>query len=145
RQIAIVGQAPATGTAPPATPTVASIPSFPPAANLGQLMKGVLFPSSNIIFNVQGNDPGVQKTGAYQPSSTGTAGFSWVDWGAGIYSGWELVDYASVTLADVAPLLLTPGRRCENGKPVPVGRADWVKFTEELAQAGRAAYKASQS
>jgi S-disulfanyl-L-cysteine oxidoreductase SoxD len=124
---------------------VASHAPFPPAGNLGQLMKGILFPSSNIIFNVQSYDPGEQKTGAaYQPP-TGSGGFSWVDWGAGIYAGWELVDYAAVSLAEAAPLLLTPGRRCENGRPVPVERADWVKYTEELVAAGKAAYKASQS
>ena len=64
---------------------------------------------------------------------------------AGLYSGWSLVDYASVALAESASLLMIPGRRCENGKPVPVDRPDWAKFSEELAAAGRAAYKASQS
>jgi len=55
------------------------------------------------------------------------------------------VDYAAVALAESAPLMLTPGRRCENGKPVPVNDPEWLKFTEELAEAGRAAYKASQT
>lgn len=124
-------------------PAPSHTPSYPPTGNLGQIMKGIFFPSSNLIFNVQGNAPGAPKTGpGYQP---GTGSFSWVDWGAGIYSGWELVDYAAVTLADAAPLLLTPGRRCENGKPAPVDRPDWVRFTAELVEAGRAAYKASQS
>ena len=50
-----------------------------------------------------------------------------------------------IALVDSAPLLLAPGRRCENGKPVPVERADWVRYTAELADAGRAAYRASQS
>ena len=119
-------------------------PSYPPAANLGQLMRGILFPSSNLIFNVQGHDPGAQKTGsAYEPSKD--ANFSWADWGAGIYTGWELVDYAAVSIADAAPLLLAPGRRCENGRPVPVDREDWVQYTTELVEAGKAAYKASQS
>jgi len=68
-----------------------------------------------------------------------------VDWGAGIYSGWELVDYAAIAIAESAPLLLSPDRRCENGKPVPVDRPDWIQFTAELAEAGRAAYRASQS
>ena len=112
-----------------------------PVGNMAQLMRGILFPSSNLIFNVQGQDPSTPKAG-YEPSST--ASFSWADWGAGIYSGWELVDYAAVALADSAPLLLTP-RRCENGKPAPVEREDWVRFTQELAEAGRAAYRASQS
>ena len=112
-----------------------------PPGNLAQVMRGILFPSSNLIFNVQNSDPGEQKMG-WQP---GTTPFGWADWGAGIYSGWELVDYAAIALAESAPLLLSPDRRCENGKPVPVEREDWVRYTAELAEAGKAAYRASQS
>jgi hypothetical protein len=66
-------------------------------------------------------------------------------WGADIYKGWELVDYAAVALAESAPLMLTPGRRCENGKPVPVNDPEWIKYSVELAEAGKAAYKAAQT
>jgi len=55
------------------------------------------------------------------------------------------VDNSALAIAEAAPLLLTPGRRCENGKPVPLERPDWIMFTQELAAAGRAAYRASQS
>lgn len=124
--------------------TAAHESSFALTGNLAQVMRGILFPSSNLIFNVQNQDPGARtSTPGYEPGATGA--FSWVDWGAGIYAPWELVDYAAVALAESAPLLLTPGRRCENGKPVPVERADWVKYTEGLVDAARAAYKASQS
>lgn len=128
---------------PPIAPAASHTTSFPPAGNLAQVMRGILFPSSNLIFNVQTHDPNELKASAGVTGSTG--GFSWVDWGAGIYKPWELVDYAAVALAESAPLMLTPGRRCENGKPVPVDRPDWVSFTQELAAAGRAAYKASQT
>src|SRR5262245_31876214 len=121
--------------------TAATSPALPPG-NMAQVMRGILFPSSNLIFNVQNQDPGEQKVG-WSPG--GPTAFSWVDWGAGIYSGWELVDYAAIALAESTPLLLTPGRRCENGKPVPVERADWVRYVDQLAEAGRAAYRASQS
>lgn len=133
------------GAAPQATASAASrAPAFPPAGNLAQVMRGILFPSSNIIFNVQTYDPGAPvKPG--QVGAGATTSFSWVDWGAGIYKGWEIVDYAAVAVAESAPLMLTPGRRCENGRPVPVDRPDWIKFTQELAEAGRAAYKASQT
>jgi len=124
-------------------PIASHTPSFPPAGNLAQVMRGILFPSSNLIFNVQTHDPNEVKPAAGAAGSAG--GFSWVDWGAGIYKPWELVDYAAVALAESAPLMLTPGRRCENGKPVPVDQPDWIKFTEELAEAGRVAYKASQT
>jgi hypothetical protein len=56
-----------------------------------------------------------------------------------------MVDYAAVVLAESAPLMLTPGRRCENGQPVPIDDPEWIKFTIELAEAGKAAYKASQT
>jgi mono/diheme cytochrome c family protein len=139
----IVMRAAQTASSPqPVALAVAHAP-FPPIGNLGQVMKGIFFPSSNLIFNVQGRDPGEKRTGT--PYEPGTASFSWVDWGAGIYSGWELVDYAAISLAEAAPLLMTPGRRCENGKPVPVTRPDWIQFTDELVEAGKAAYKASQS
>jgi S-disulfanyl-L-cysteine oxidoreductase SoxD len=129
-------------SAPPAATAAAGAQpvSSPPLGNMAQLMRGILFPSSNLIFTVQGQDPGAPKP----PYMPGSGGFNWADWGAGIYSGWEIVDYAAVAVADVAPLLLLP-RRCENGRPAPVDRADWVKYTQELADAGRAVYKASQT
>jgi len=133
--------APAAALSPVASHAVA-VP--PPSANLAQLMRGIFFPSSNIIFNVQGHDPGEKKDGKpYEPSATDN--FSWADWGAGIYSPWEVVDFAGLAIADAAPLLLAPGRRCENGRTVPADRDDWNKFTMELIDAGKAAYKASQS
>jgi mono/diheme cytochrome c family protein len=127
--------------APAQTAASSRAPSFPPAGNMAQLMRGILFPSSNLIFNVQGRDPAAPRPVV----QTGSGGFPWADWGAGIYSGWEMVDYAAVSLAESAPLMLTPGRRCENGKLVPVDEPDWIKFTLELAEAGKAAYKASQT
>ena len=136
---------------PPAIPaqtrpalTATQTPSFPPAGNLAQVMRGILFPSSNIIFTAQTNDPGAPKPSNLS-AATASGGFNWMIWGGDIYSGWELIDYAAVALAESAPLMLTPGRRCENGKPVPVQDPEWVKFTLELAEAGRAAYKASQT
>ena len=117
--------------------------SYSPSGNLAQVMRGILFPSSNIIFNVQGHDPSIKLT---PPDEGETAGaFNWTVWGSGIYSGWELVDNASIALAESAPLLMTPGRRCENGKPVPINDPEWVKFTDELVTAGRAAYRAAQT
>jgi len=124
-------------------PGAPGAPVFPAMGNLAQVMRGILFPSSNIIFNVQTNDPGAPaKPG--QVGAGATTSFSWVDWGAGIYSGWQIIDYAAVAVAESAPLMLTPGRRCENGRPVPVNRPDWIKFSQELAEAGRVAYRASQ-
>ena len=125
-----------------AAQTATSAPSFPPAGNLAQVMRGILFPSSNIIFTVQTHDPNEKRK---PTDANDNGGFDWTIWGGNLYSAWEVVDYAGVALAESAPLMLTPGRKCENGKPVPVNDPDWIRFTNELAEAGRAAYKASQT
>jgi mono/diheme cytochrome c family protein len=136
KQVVFPGGAPAA----PAGSSAAQALAMQPMGNLAQIMRGILFPSSNIIFSVQGQDPGAPKP-PYKPDS---GGFNWADWGAGIYPGWELVDYAAISIADVAPLLLVP-RRCENGRAVPVERDDWVKYTREMIDAARAVYKAAQT
>jgi hypothetical protein len=109
---------------------------------MAQLMRGVLFPSANMIFNVQRYDPATPP----KPNNLSKeGGFSWVDWGAGVYTGWELVDYAAVALGETAPLMLTQGRRCENGRPVPITDPDWIKFTVELQETAKAVYAAAQT
>ena len=111
-----------------------------PVANLAQLMRAVTFPNSNVIFNVQLKDPGAQVLPA-----PGARPFDYVEWGSTVYPGWQAIDLAALALVESTPLFLAPGRRCENGRPVPVDRADWKQYTEELVEAGRAAYRASQS
>lgn len=117
-------------------------PAWALTGNLQQLMRGAFFQNSNIIFNVQTHDPGEKIDPAGKRAG---AGIDWVGWGSGLYTGWEAVDYAAISLAEVTPLLLTPGRRCQNGKPVPVDRADWIKFTMDMLEAARKSYKASQT
>jgi mono/diheme cytochrome c family protein len=132
---------------PPAAPRAqtasSAMPTLAPGGNMAQLMRGLLFPTANIIFTVQTIDPGVKRPAPKQdPSETGVDFFIW---GQGIYTGWDVIDYAAVSLTDSAQLMLTPGRSCENGRPVPVTDPEWIRFTNELAEAGKAAYKASQT
>jgi mono/diheme cytochrome c family protein len=123
--------------------TAAPAKVYPPVGTLAQLMRGVFFPNSNLIFTVQTHDPGAP---APPPSPDAQAnGFSWVDWGAGIYGGWQLVDNAAIALADVSPLMLTPGLRCENGRTAPVNDADWIKFTEQMIAVARNTYRVAQT
>ena len=134
--ITFVSAAPAA----PARATAASAPAFAAGGNLNQLMRGVLFPSSNVLFDVQTQDPAArQKGGARADASTTTARYG------DVYDPWMVVDAAAVAIADSGPLLMLPGRRCENGKPVPVDRADWQQYVQGLVEAGRAAYRASQT
>jgi hypothetical protein len=130
-------------SAEPATGSTTGPAAFSATGNLNQLMRGIMFPNSNIIFTVQTHDPGEKKKAG--DAANANSGFNWSTWGSDLYSGWEIVDYASIALAESAPLLLTPGRRCENGKPVPVNDPDWIRFTKEMAEVGRSAYRASQT
>lgn len=139
KSIVLAPTAQAAATTPQSASSQAA--AFPAMGNLAQVMRGILFPTSNIIFNVQLHDPGEP----VKPGATDATSFSWTDWGAGIYTGWQIIDYAAVAIAESAPLMLTPGRRCENGRPVPVDRPDWIKFSQELADVGRIVYKASQT
>jgi len=116
----------------------ASASSFAVAGNLAQLMRGVTFPNANILFNVQVKDPGKEKPAMPIP-------FDYVLWGSTVYYGWQAVDQAALALVETAPLFLLPGRRCENGRPVPIDRADWKQYTAALMDVGRAAYKAAQT
>ena len=112
--------------------------SLAAAANLAQLMRAVTFPNANMLFNVQVKDPAKDKPAMPIP-------FDYVIWGSTVYYGWQAVDQAALAMIETAPLFLVPGRRCENGRPVPVDRADWKKYTQALVDVSGAAYRASQS
>ena len=127
----------AAAQAPSPKPAGARAPSSRPDGNLAQLMRGVMFPNSNIIFDVQTNDPGVEK-------KLGEAGGGALATFANIYTGWEYVENAAIALEEAPDLIMKPGRLCTNGKPVPVGRADFAKFAQGLREAGKAVLKAAQ-
>ena len=115
--------------------------SFPPTGTVNQVMRGILFPSSNVLFDVQTTDPGAQgKGGAAHPDAAPTTARY-----GNVYEPWQIVDAAAISIAEIGPVLMTPGRRCANGKPAPVDRADWQQYVQGLVEAGRAAYKASQT
>lgn len=116
-------------------------PSLPPPhANLAELMRAIAFPNANIIFNLQIKDPGkeVKKEPAAQS-------FDYVLWGATVYPGWLAVDQAASALVETAHLFLTPGRKCQNGRPVPVDRADWKQYVADLVEVGKLAHATSKA
>ena len=132
------------GTAPPprgAAPVPArggaAAPSGRVYANLGQLMKGILFPNSNVIFAAQNQNP----AGVKPASDPATA----TDPLASTYGKWEAVENSALALSEAAGLLMVPGRRCANGRPVPLQNPDWPKFVQGLREAGMTVYKAAQS
>ena len=137
---------PASTAAAAGAAAASTVRAFPPLGNMAQLMRGIFFPNSNLIFTVQTRDPGAPAPKPDAAAAGGqTGGFSFVDWGAGIYGGWQLVDNAAIALADASPLMLTPGIRCENGRLAPVTDALWIKLTEQMIAVARKTYQASQT
>jgi hypothetical protein len=128
--------APLAAQAPPRQP--AAQPVIKPDATLAQLMRGLMFPNSNIIFDVQTNDPGVEKQLSDDVTRGALATF------ANIYSGWEVVQNAAMVLQEAPDLILKPGRLCSNGKPVPLERADFRKYALGLREAAGIVLKAAQ-
>ena len=124
----------------PAAASLAGTSLPPPEGNLAELMRAIAFPNANIIFNVQLKDPGNQKK--KQPAA---APFDYVEWGSTVYPGWLAIDQAALAITETAPLLLTPGRRCQNGKPVPIDRADWKQYVKDLGEIGKLAHAASKA
>ena len=122
-------QAPSAGASAP--------PQSQVHGNLRQVMRGMLFSNSNVVFFAQGADPSTVPQDT-DPSSA-------VNPLAGIYGGWEAIENSGLAMAEAANLLAIPGRTCANGKPVPVQNADWQRFVQGLRDAGMAAYKAGQS
>ena len=110
-----------------------------PAGTLAQVMRGIYFPNSNLIFDVQQNDPGAPKKTPAPDAGSATAAYS------SAYSGWEVVENAAVALTDGVDLILTPGRLCQNGKAVPLQRADFQKFAREMRAAGLAVLQAART
>ena len=118
-----------TATAAPAGPQV--------HGNLLRVMRGIIYPASNIIFAAQDTDPAKVKP-ADDPSTAVNPLMS-------SYGQWQAVENAGIALAEAANLLSVPGRKCQNGKDVPMNNPDWPMLVQGLRDAGMAAYKAAQS
>jgi mono/diheme cytochrome c family protein len=125
------------GTPQPAGATAGSI-ALTPKANLAQLMRGVTFYNANVLLNVQLRDPG-------EPKGEPPVPFDYALWGQWNYHGWQSVDNAALALMETTPLFLVPGRRCENGQPVPVERADFQRYTHELIGLAQEYYRVAQT
>jgi len=136
-----VVQAQAPAAPKPAAPKPAA--AAPAAAryrthgNLNQVMRGILFPNSNVVFAAQSED--FAKIAQDKDPSTATDPLK------GVYNSWTAVEDSGYALAEAANLLMIPGRVCSNGKPAPVANADWAKFVAGLRDAGMEAVKAAKA
>jgi hypothetical protein len=126
------------GQGPAPAPDAAAQTTYQPYASLAQMMRAIPFTNSNIIFDTQSEDPAAPRTPA-EGTGSATSAFR------NVYGGWQEVENAALALSETANLLIVPGRRCENGRAVPLDREDFRRFAAELAAAGKAAYEAAQS
>ena len=105
---------------------------------LNQVMRGILYPASNVIFDTQDQDPEGEinefaiSAGPRRPYE-------------GAYGGWEAVENAAIAIGEAANLIVIPGRECSNGQPVPLDQDNWNGFVQELRDASAVSLAAAQS
>ena len=127
-----------TAQQPPSAPQKEAAPAGAQVqGDLRQVMRGILYPSSNVIFAVQDKNPAEIKPAADPTTATDPL--------ASTYGGWTAVENAGIALAEAANLLILPGRKCSNGRAVPLQNADWPTLVQGLRDAGMKAYKAAQA
>lgn len=120
-----------------ATKMSAKRPSDKHPATLVQLMRGIMFPNSNLVFAAQGKDPATAPP-AKNPSSA-------INPLEGTYGKWEAVENSSLAMVEAADLLTVSGRVCSNGRPVPTTNSDWPGLVQGLRAAGMKSYRAAQA
>jgi Cytochrome C' len=124
---------------PPAKrPAVAST-AAKPVGTLAQVMRGIYFPNSNVIFDVQQHDPAAPK-----PAEAGRGSSAMTVYGS-TYSGWEAVENAAIALTEGVDLILKTGRLCQNGKPVPLNQPDFQRFARQMRTAGVTVLQAART
>ncbi len=116
---------PQTATFPPSTP-----------GTVNQLMRGLYFPASNVVFAGQTDDPATIPRDMRGSVST--------DLLKSVFGGWEAVENSALAIAEATPLLLTPGRTCSNGRMAPVADADWTRYANETREAALVSARAAR-
>jgi hypothetical protein len=126
--VALSAQIACTRATPPAQPAS--------SATVLQVMRGILYPSANVVFAAQGDDPA--KIAQAEDPATATDPLK------STYGGWEAVMNAGLALNESARLLEVP-RACSNGQPAPIDAEMWKRGLTELRAAGLAAYEAGKA
>ena len=142
--VAVAGCQQAPAPAPAAQPA-ALTPA--PHGTLAEVMRGIPFPNSNIIFDTQTKDPAAAAEAAKKStdkSSTAAAGGATGVY-ASVYGGWQQVENSAIALSETANLIMIPGRKCMNGLPVPLEQENFRKALEGLVKAGEEALKAAKT
>jgi hypothetical protein len=100
-------------------------------------MKGIFYPNSNVIFAAQNEDPA-----KIPPAKDASIAVNPLE---SAYGKWEAVENSALALSEASRLLLVSGRKCSNGRPVPLQNPDWAKLVDGMRQAGLATYAAAKT
>src|SRR5262245_55096622 len=84
-------------------PRETAAPAMQVDGNMLQVMRGILFPNSNVIFAAQGKNPADIKPAADPATSTDPL--------TNTYGGWTAVENSGIAIAEAANLLTIPGRQ----------------------------------
>jgi cytochrome c553 len=128
--VALCAQIACSQAPPPPQPKPAS------DATVLQVMRGIVYPASNVVFAAQSDDP-EQVEKAADPSTA-------TDPLKSTYGGWEAVTNAGYALSEATTLLELP-RSCSDGKPAPIDQDTWKQGITQLRAAGAAAVAAGKA
>src|SRR4029079_5205287 len=107
---------PTPAASPPSAQGAAARPQSQVHGDLRQVMRGILFPNSNVVFFAQSNDPATVPKDADGTTSVNPL--------ASVYGGWDAIENSSIALAEAANLLTIPGRTCAHGEHGPCEERD---------------------
>jgi mono/diheme cytochrome c family protein len=127
-----------------AATTATATPSSPYRATgtINQLMRGIFFHNSNLIFSIQEVEASALPP---PPPPSRPDGLTVFDWGLLLYTGWPAVENSATAIADASTLLLQPGLRCENGRAAPITEPDWIRFTDQMISVAKRTYRLAQT
>ncbi len=132
----------AIGWPPAPAGTTPVFSKYPATGTVNQLMRGIFFPNSNLVFTIQEVEA---KDIPPSPPPSRPDGLTIFDWGQMLYTGWPAVENSAAALADASLLLTQPGLRCENGRAAPITEPDWIRFTDRMVSVAKRTYRLAQS
>ncbi len=115
---------------------------YAPTGTVAQLMRGIFFHNSNLIFSIQEMEA---KDLPPKPPDSRPDGLTTFDWGLMIYTGWRAVEQSATAMADASSLMMLPGLRCENGRAAPITEPDWIRFTDRMVSVAKRTYRLAQT
>src|SRR5690349_13246762 len=89
------------GCSSPAPAPAPAAPAAQPYSSLAQLMRGIPFPNSNIIFDTQSLDPDALKD--KKPGEAGVGASAQYN---SVYGGWQAVENAALAISETANLIM---------------------------------------